>query len=182
MPSRKSQRCSQGASFPTAKRPAATPEVIVLAQRAPVDPNPSDEDEHWAQFRLAPRDRVESFSSNCSDELEAIERELQADATAAANAKAGGHSAGTDLDAACEALYDLLEDSAMTSILGDVKSECLSGESLISPAAVAPTVATVVKQLAPVEREKLLWHVVATPAMRAAFVSTVANGVATATA
>ena len=75
---RKSTRESKAIASPKAKRPSPS---------APVAPAEPAESEQWAPFACVTRERVESFASDVSDELEAIDREMEAEAALAANAE-----------------------------------------------------------------------------------------------
>ena len=164
MPSRKSQR-EQSGEARKAKRPST-------------DATPASS---WAA-----RERVSSFSSDVSDELDAIDRLVEAEEAAAANALAlERHASGeagikdVEVDHVCELLYERLEEDAMMDLFGELQHEY---ESLNAPKAEQST-ATKSMQTATntapstcAEGDKqLLWHLVATPAMMAAFGSTVAS-------
>ena len=217
MPTRKQQRDAAQATLVEdnpAKRVANDPKVenvaaAIFAPRAPAavakvvsstrarTPEPVEEapaPTGWAAPISAIRTRLDSVGSDVSDDLEAIDRELEAEAAAAANAetqrRAGETIKDVEIDHVTELIYETMEEQAMMEILGDLQDEYLANGGEPLPSA-KPTATAVKKSKAPAavkaaapsppttcaEQNTLLWDVVATPAMMRAFASTVANSV-----
>ena len=197
MPSRKSQR-GTAVELPAAKRPSVTSTEDVIADCL----NCWDASE--SPF-TAHRERIESFSSDMSDELEAIDRELEAEEAAAANAitqrqisqsrsntSSVDNIKDTDVDHVCDQIYEKMEEEAMMEILRDLQHELVpsfSSSSTTRPPTIMPTIrSTTTNNIKPASkstkavetacggRANLLWNIVATPAMMSAFSATVANG------
>ena len=146
MPTRKQSRDAVQQEIQPAKRAAtaAAPKRTVLAASVvsstraqpptPIDElEPIDMPTQWVPAMTTLRQRVDSISSDVSDDLEAIDRELAAEAAAAANAetlrKAESPVASikeTELDLASELLYETMEEQAMMDILGDLQDEYLA--------------------------------------------------------
>lgn len=200
------------------KQPTVTPtEVVSSTRKQPRDQSDAmpkakrastlEDVQTWAPPLCATRERLESFNSDVSEELDALDREMAAEEAAAANAitlnrlSASDPSPGKirdiEVDHVCEDIYEKLEEEAMLDILADLQKEYLAtGGNLPlkksdAPAPTnAPVVATTVKKgalpatvkptscAATAPREDLLWDVVATPAMMRAFSATVANSAA----
>jgi hypothetical protein len=144
----------------------------------------------------APRERAESFHSDVSDDPDAFDRMMAAQAAAAANACAARRSDTSEvsikeleLDHVCDSIYENMEEEAMLEIMRDLQSEIIG--AVASMPASKPSIAKGAsknsskassiekceKPKSPTESAKdYLWNVVATPAMMMAFSSTVANG------
>merc|ERR1712054_386034 len=75
----------------------------------------------------APRERAESFNSDMSDDADAMDRMLAAQAAAAANASAQRRSDGDikelEIDHVCDRIYENMEEEAMLEILRDLQHE-----------------------------------------------------------
>ena len=162
MPSRKSQREHSG----DARK----------SKRSSTDATPASS---WAA-----RERVSSFSSDVSDELEAIDRLVEAEEAAAANVLALKRQSTGDtsikdveVDHVCELLYERMEEDTMMDLFGELQHEY---EYLNAPKADESTTAKSMKSetiavpsMCAEGDKQLLWHIVATPAMMSAFSSTV---------
>ena len=105
---RKSTRnATQTIEAPPAKRPSvvakpvlAKPLVAKPVLAKPVDPEPLEPPPFDDDLFTRARDRVESFSSDASDEIDAIDREIAAEEAAAANARTSNRLSAADcLDA-----------------------------------------------------------------------------------
>ena len=205
MPTRKQSRDAVLQEVLPAKRAAtaAAPKRTVGAAGAVSStraqpPTPIDEPEPidvpTDLFMTTLRQRVDSISSDVSDDLKAIDRELAAEAAAAANAetlrKAESPAASikeVEVDMACELIYETMEEQAMMDILGELQDEYLANDpkplaALAKPAkkSRAPAASSSM-ELPPTtcaEQDAFLWNVVATPAMMRAFASTVASSTA----
>ena len=209
---RKSTRnATQTIEAPPAKRPSvvakpvlAKPVVAKPVLAKPVDPEPLEPPPLDDDLFTRARDRVESFSSDASDEqLDAIDREIAAEEAAAANARTSNRLSAADcldaikdieVDNVCESLYDTLEEAAMMDLLRDAMLPSFLQGGLSTAAAapatkppsgckIKPTKSKKAKAKAAAEPaqeqspgHEQLWHVVATPAMMRQFSSVVANG------
>merc|ERR1711918_236206 len=75
----------------------------------------------------APRERAESFNSDMSDDTDAMDRMLAAQAAAVANASAQRRSDGDikelEIDHVCDRFYENMEEEAMLEILRDLQHE-----------------------------------------------------------
>ena len=72
------------------------------------------------------RERVDSFASDASDELDALDRELLAEEAAVANARASEPAQSIkdlEIDHVCEEIYERMEEQAMMELLAELEAE-----------------------------------------------------------
>ena len=124
------------------------------------------------------RERVDSFASDASDELDALDRELLAEEAAVANARACEPAQSIkdlEIDHVCEEIYERMEEQAMMELLAELEAEARAAlaDAAKKPKAKAPVSSK------PAESENddsLLWNIKATPAMMMQLAASVAHG------
>ena len=118
------------------------------------------------------RERTCSFSSDSSDDLDALDRELVAEEAAAANLVQKRRLACSherlpveikefELDHVCEDIYEKMEEAAMLELLAELEYEIVAEVSEQTAGGSMPN--------------SLHWDVVATPDMMKQFAATVAS-------
>jgi len=104
----------------------------------------------WSPAASHVRDRAGSFNSDMSDELDAIDRELQAEEALAANALTQRRSDPIDIkdvevDHMCDQIYERMEEEAMLELLSELQNEMVpfsssgSAPKVGAPKVGAPT-------------------------------------------
>ena len=124
-----------------------------------------------ADIMFALRSPTSSFSSDASDELDAIDRILEAEEAAAANEMAKQRRTvepikQVDLDCVSEDIYERMEEEAMLEMLASLEHEMIAEYAAECARGASPPAST-----------PLLWDVVATPQMMTQFSQTVRHTV-----